>query len=105
MDDETWEIIGRLVERLDNHSTVSPQTDRLLRVMKITEEAGEVVEAVNGALGVNPRKGHSHTWQDVERELCDVIFTAMVALRTVTPDAPEVFRENLERVAGRDTPH
>jgi hypothetical protein len=43
----------------------------------------------------------THTWQDVEAELCDVILTAMVALTTVNPDARKVFAEHLDRVAGR----
>ncbi|MGK5447964.1 MazG-like family protein [Streptomyces radiopugnans] len=104
MDDETWETIGRLVKRLDEHGTASPETVRLLRILKIGEEAGEVAEAVHGAMGSNPRKGHSHTWDDVQKELCDVVLTAMVALRTITPDAQRVFRESLERVAARDAP-
>jgi hypothetical protein len=37
-----------------------------------------------GPLGQNPRKGITHTWDDVQAELCDVMFTAMVALTTLT---------------------
>jgi len=37
-------------------------------------------------MGQNPRKGVTRTWQDVEAELCDAMFTAMVALTTLTPD-------------------
>jgi NTP pyrophosphatase (non-canonical NTP hydrolase) len=69
--------------------------------MKLTEEAGEVTQAVIGTLGQNPRKGVTHTWDDVQAELCDVMFTAMVALATLTPDAREVFNAHLARVAGR----
>jgi hypothetical protein len=56
---------------------------------------------VIGALGHNPRKGVSHTWQDVEAELCDVAVTALVALRTLTPDARDVFAHHLDRVTRR----
>jgi NTP pyrophosphatase (non-canonical NTP hydrolase) len=101
MDQSTWGTVGRLVEWLDEESPVPPQVSRLLRVLKITEEAGEVAEAIHGVTGSNPRKGHSHTWEDVEKELCDVILTAMVALSTVTPDAQKVFEERLAHVAGR----
>ncbi|MCZ9339643.1 MazG-like family protein, partial [Streptomyces sp. TRM76130] len=59
----------------------------LLRMLKLSEEVGEVAEAVIGATGQNPRKGTTHTWQDVEAELCDVAITALVALRTLTPEA------------------
>ena len=54
-----------------------------------------------GATGQNPRKGTTHTWDDVQSELCDVALTAMVALRTLTPDTREVFTAHLERVRER----
>ncbi len=98
---ETWDTVQRLVEWLDAESTVPPDVARLLRVLKISEEAGEVAEAVHGATGANPRKGNSHTWDDVQAELCDVILTGMVALRTITPDAARVFEERLAHVAER----
>jgi NTP pyrophosphatase (non-canonical NTP hydrolase) len=98
---ETWETVERLTEWLDAESTTSPEVNRLLRVLKISEEAGEVAEAVQGVVGHNPRKGHSHTWEDVEAELCDVILTAMVALRSITPDAVRVFEERLAFVSRR----
>ena len=101
MDDSTWETVDRLVDWLDAHSQRDEQTERLLRVMKLSEEVGEVAEAVAGALGQNPRKGQSHNWDHVENELCDVILTAMVALRTINPAAGKVFAERLAYVAER----
>ncbi|GAA1910908.1 MazG-like family protein [Streptantibioticus ferralitis] len=98
---ETWDTVERLVEWLDAESTVPPDVARLLRVLKITEEAGEVAEAVHGATGSNPRKGNSHTWDDVQSELCDVILTSMVALKTITADAAKVFEERVAHVAER----
>jgi len=98
---EVWPTITRLHAWLTAHQKLSPREEILLRVLKLSEEVGEAAQAVIGATGQNPRKGTSHTWQDVEAELCDVIITAMVALRTVTPDAPEVFREHVARVAKR----
>ena len=77
----------------------------LLRMLKLSEEVGEAAQAVIGATGQNPRKGVTHTWQDVESELCDVVITALVALRTLTPDAGEVFMGHLARVAARSLPH
>jgi NTP pyrophosphatase (non-canonical NTP hydrolase) len=105
--DDAWDTIGEIVDWLDASSTLPPETDKLLRIMKITEEAGEVTQAVSGAMGHNPRKGVTHTWQDVEAELCDVMFTAMVALTTLTPDARKIFDTHLARVADRSlqTPH
>jgi NTP pyrophosphatase (non-canonical NTP hydrolase) len=101
MDEHAWDTVDQLVDWLDKSSTLPPETDRLLRVMKLAEEVGETTQAVTGVLGTNPRKGVTHSWQDVEAELCDVILTAMVALTTVNPDARKVFAEHLDRVAGR----
>jgi NTP pyrophosphatase (non-canonical NTP hydrolase) len=101
MDDVTWDTVGRLVEWLDRSSALPPETDKLLRLLKLSEEVGEVARAVIGVTGQNPRKGITHTWDDVTAELCDVILTAMVALSTVTPDAREVFAQRLDHVATR----
>ncbi|MEU9863758.1 MazG-like family protein [Streptomyces sp. NPDC047971] len=101
---DPWNTIDRLASWIASHHTLPPEQDVLLRVLKLSEEVGEVAEAVIGATGQNPRKGTSHTWQDVEAELCDVIITAMVALRTLTPDAPEVFAGHVRRVAERSLP-
>jgi NTP pyrophosphatase (non-canonical NTP hydrolase) len=104
VDDRTWDTVARLVDWLDEHSRerdAAPEVTRLLRVMKLSEEVGETTQAVIGALGANPRKGTTHTWRDVEHELCDVIVTAMVALTTLNPDARAVFAERLEHVATR----
>ncbi|HEY1704072.1 MAG TPA: MazG-like family protein [Trebonia sp.] len=99
--DDAWATIGEITSRLDASSALPPETEKLLRIMKLTEEAGEVTQAVIGVMGQNPRKGITHTWDDVHAELCDVIFTAMVALATLAPDAPEVFDAHLARVAAR----
>ncbi|MEV0368666.1 MazG-like family protein [Streptomyces sp. NPDC050636] len=96
-----WNTVEELARRLDRESTLPPEQERLLRILKVSEEAGEVAQAVIGATGQNPRKGHSHTWDDVHSELCDVIITAMVALTTLTPDAQRIFAGHLERVAER----
>jgi NTP pyrophosphatase (non-canonical NTP hydrolase) len=101
MDDATWDTVGRLVEWLDRSSTLPPDTEKLLRLMKLSEEVGEVAQAVIGVTGQNPRKGVTHTWGDVNAELCDVILTAMVALTTITPDARQVFAERVSHVAAR----
>lgn len=100
-DDSTWNTVADLAAWLDRDSPVPPDQALLMRILKITEEAGEVAQAVVGATGANPRKGHSHTWANVENELCDVILTAMVALHTLTPSAQKVFKERLGHVAER----
>jgi NTP pyrophosphatase (non-canonical NTP hydrolase) len=102
MDESAWETVERLVAWLDRGSELPAETKTLLQILKITEEAGEVAEALIGVTGQNPRKGYSHSWQDVEHELCDVIVTAMVALTRVNPAAARtLFAEHLAAVAAR----
>ena len=101
MTDETWTTIDRLVQWLDEKDNATPETARLLRLLKLQEEVGEVAQAAMGATAANPRKGSSHTWEDVQHELCDVILSSMVALATLTPDAGKVFQQRMEIVAER----
>jgi NTP pyrophosphatase (non-canonical NTP hydrolase) len=50
------------------------------RVAKVSEECGEVIAALVGATGQNPRKGVTHCMVDVEDELLDVALTALCAV-------------------------
>ncbi|MFI1070211.1 MazG-like family protein [Streptomyces puniciscabiei] len=96
-----WPTIDELWSRLEATRRHAGQEGVLLRVLKLSEEVGEVAEAIIGATGQNPRKGVTHTWEDVQAELCDVVITALVALRTLTPEAREVFEGHLKRVRDR----
>lgn len=98
---DLWESIDGLCAWLDAQRPVDGPDGVLLRILKLSEEVGEVAQAVVGATGQNPRKGTTHTWEDVRSELCDVAVTALVALRTLTPDAREVFTRHLEGVTRR----
>ena len=49
------------------------------RTVKIGEEYGEVVQAIIGATGANPRKGFTHRHDDIAGELLDVALTALGA--------------------------
>ncbi|MEU5979563.1 MazG-like family protein [Streptomyces sp. NPDC047315] len=99
--DALWPTVDRLRAWLDAANDRPAEEELLLRVLKLAEEVGETAQAVIGATGHNPRKGNSHTWQDVESELCDVILTAMVTLRTLTPEAEAVFQRHVHGVARR----
>ncbi|MFF9062906.1 MazG-like family protein [Streptomyces sp. NPDC014882] len=98
-----WDTVDALWSWLEAAEPVTGREAVLLRVLKLSEEVGEVAEAVIGATGQNPRKGVSHTWEDVRDELCDVALTALVALRTLTPEVEAVFTEHLARVADRSS--
>ncbi|AUH41766.1 MazG-like family protein [Streptomyces sp. CMB-StM0423] len=99
--DETWTTIERLCAWLDEESPVQGRTGRLLRILKVGEEYGEVAAAVHGLLGSNPRKGRTHTIDDICEELCDVIVTSMVALASISDDAGDVFSARLREIARR----
>ena len=98
---DLWASIDDLWTWLDTNPPVGGREGLLLRILKLSEEVGEVAEAVIGATGQNPRKGVTHTWDDVQSELCDVVITALVALRTLTPETREVFGRHLARVTER----
>ncbi|MDQ0931389.1 MazG-like family protein [Streptomyces turgidiscabies] len=100
-DDTVWAAIDDLSAWLDANQAHPGREGLLMRVLKLAEEVGEVAQAVIGATGQNPRKGITHTWDDVQSELCDVALTAMVALRALAPDAREVFTTHLEGVRER----
>lgn len=53
-------------------------------VRKLTEEVGELAQAVNGLVGENPRKGVTHTMDDVLAELLDVAACALGAYEAFT---------------------
>lgn len=93
-----WDHIDHALSWLD---AANPRSDHevAMRLMKITEEAGEVSAAYIGLMGQNPRKGVTHSLADLQGELCDVAVTALVALATVAggvPSAKQVMAVYLE---------
>jgi 8-oxo-dGTP pyrophosphatase MutT (NUDIX family) len=93
-----WQVIGHQKAWLDSHPDSDPALAVPLRVLKITEEAGEAAAALIGVTGQNPRKGRSHTDADLVAELCDVITAAAVALASVVPDPERVLNEHVGRI-------
>lgn len=81
----------------DIHRAISAHQDETmdgpaLRLMKLSEEAGEVVGAYIGYVGANARRGLTHNEVDIAKELADVVITGMVALHDWVDD-PERFME------------
>jgi NTP pyrophosphatase (non-canonical NTP hydrolase) len=93
--------LGDAIETVRDFQNATPAQARLLRLLKVQEEVGEVAQAAMGAVSANPRKGRSHTWEDVQNELCDVMLSSMVALATLTPDAAKVFAERVSIITDR----
>ncbi|MFI8092997.1 MazG-like family protein [Streptomyces sp. NPDC086080] len=58
---DLWESIDGLHGWLDANRPVDGPDGVLLRILKLSEEVGEVAQAVIGATGQNPRKGTTHT--------------------------------------------
>jgi len=85
-----WDDIKRLH---DHHAEAAIET----RLLKLTEEVGEVAEAFIGLRGLNSRKGVCRTRDDLLAELCDVIITAAVAMSAVTDGDVHQARDHLER--------
>jgi NTP pyrophosphatase (non-canonical NTP hydrolase) len=84
-----WDQIGQLYA---HHGDVPVE----IRLLKLTEEIGEVADAFLGVHGLNSRKGVCRTRDDLLDELSDVIITAAVAMSGVTSDVDQA-RSHLER--------
>lgn len=88
----------------EGNAARDPEAATWARLAKITEEAGEVVAAYIGATGQNPRKGVTHTMDDVEAELLDVAATALTALEHLRGNdgsSLELFATKVQKIADR----
>ncbi|TDB71426.1 MazG-like family protein [Micromonospora sp. KC723] len=77
------------------------QAELTCRILKLTEEVGEAATAWIGLLGQNPRKGVTHTRDDVAAELADVVLTALVAIESLGLDAQSVVSACATKVRSR----
>lgn len=97
---DVWDAIAAARAWLDDRNGNSvPELS--LRILKIVEEAGEAAAAWAGTLGQNPRKGITHTRQDVADELGDVAFTALVAAASLGFDPAVVLAGVARKVVDR----
>ncbi|WP_405851308.1 MazG-like family protein [Streptomyces sp. NBC_00090] len=107
MSNDPWatiSVLARLFAEFDTDRGIHEEEQWTLQVLKMSEEVGEAAQAVIGARGTNPRKGHSHTWQDVHEEVADAAITSLVALARMRPDAEAFFAGFLERKAAKFLP-
>ncbi|MET8233855.1 MazG-like family protein [Micromonospora sp. NPDC005298] len=100
MDDSIWDAARAARGWLDAANGTG-QTELTCRILKLTEEAGEASAAWIGLLGQNPRKGVTHTREDVAAELADVAFTAFVAIESLGLDARTIMDASAEKVRSR----
>ena len=80
VDETSRRAVDAAVRWLDAHHGNGPQ-QQTMRILKVTEEAGEAARAWIGVQGQNPRKGVTHTPREVADELADVALCAFVAIR------------------------
>lgn len=98
---EQWNQVFGIVGAL-NRKNGESEAEMQLRIMKINEELGEVVSALIGKKGANPRKGVTHDHADFENELADVVIAAMIALAShADRDPAEIVAAKLATVADR----
>lgn len=104
MTDRTPTIVYQAVSRIDDVLTRTNGTSRdqqTLRILKTVEEAGETARAWIGATGQNPRKGTTHTIDEVADELADVAIAALVAIAGLGLDPQQVTDRRAATVASR----
>ncbi|MFF0729297.1 MazG-like family protein [Streptomyces sp. NPDC004134] len=95
-----WPVTAQIAATLDQANGTA-EHERAMRLLKISEEAGEAAAAYIGMTGQNPRKGTTHTARDVADELCDVIIAAAVALHDFTTAPPAVLDAKVHAAARR----
>ena len=99
--DPLWPAIRALVAWLDAANGRSEQ-ETALRLLKLTEEVGEVSQAYINLQGQNPRKAHQPgTREQVADELVDVAVTALTTLSSFTEDPQALVADKLHRILAR----
>ncbi|MFE4519277.1 MazG-like family protein [Kitasatospora sp. NPDC056783] len=99
--EELPQVANYVANKLNSHFNGTPEQRRILQALKVQEEAGELAQAVIGALGVNPNKGHSHTWDHVRAEACDTALTALVLLHMLGGDPEWFLTEHLRTIRAK----
>lgn len=92
-----------IVALLD-HANGRSDHETAMRLMKVAEELGEATAAYIGMTGQNPRKGVTHSREDVAKELVDVIISATIALHGFTDDPAGMLDDKLRISEERLTP-
>lgn len=96
---DLFECARRVTAWLDSMNLPS-EHETAMRIIKLQEEAGEVAQAYIGWRGQNPRKGVTHTREQVLEELADVVMTALCAIQHLTQNLDDT-REVVEGKARR----
>lgn len=76
--------ISKWIDESPGYSGLDPEAHLWRRCMKIVAETGEAHDALCGMIGENPRKGITHTKDDLLGELLDVAVAALGAVEHLT---------------------
>lgn len=96
--------LSRWVDDAPENAHRNPEALTWHRTAKVAEESGEVIEAMIGYTGGNPRKGHSKVALHVIEELLDVAVAALGAvehLREHDGRSMVLLAEKIHRVHAR----
>lgn len=92
--------IAGLARFLDSHNG-HDTSEMSMQMLKLAEEYGEAVSAWIGYTGQNPRKGVTHSLDDVLDELADVAITALVGIARLGADPAAVVGAKTRVMQGR----
>ena len=97
--ENTWLDLVWVSEWIDEANKHKPAELQLWeRCGKVGEEFGEVIEALIGLMGQNPRKGVTHSLADVKYELLDVAATALGAYEHIGGNKGEALLDFLGHI-------
>lgn len=97
-----WDAIRKLTAWLNRDDPFDRAHSFSMRLLKLQEEMGEVAQAYIGWTGQNPRKGVTHTQDDLLDELADVAVTALVAMESLDPVNGEIaWNSRIEKLTDR----
>jgi len=88
----------------ESNAGMQSEVDDICRILKIAEEGGEAAQAYIGWIGQNPRKGKTHTREEVLDELADVAITAICAIQHFTLSASRtegIVRRKMDKITKR----
>jgi NTP pyrophosphatase (non-canonical NTP hydrolase) len=103
-----WQAIGMIDLWLDKSVSADYHNQPLAqdwgRVGKVIEELGEVIRALIGYTGQNPRKGRTHHQVEMLDELADTALTAILGMQHFTKNTSvtrQILRDKLRTIEER----
>jgi len=98
---ETVTYLSLWIDNAPANAARDPEAQTWGRLAKVSEEAGEVIEAYIGMTMQNPRKGATHSKADVLEELLDTCLTALTAYEHMTGHHGDALPKLFEFILGR----